>query len=271
MTSELAETFRALHVPGAPVVMPNAWDTGAARLFAALGAEAVATTSSGFAATLGGLDGTASADDVLRHAAALVGAVEIPVSADLENGFADDPEGVARTVRRAVDAGLAGCSIEDFTGDLDDPIYDAGLATERVAAAVEAADGQLVLTARCENLLRGRDDLGDTIERLRAYRAAGAEVLFAPGLTTIEAIRTVVDAVDAPVNVLALAGCPPVPDLAAAGVARVSVGGALAWAAYAAAAEAVRELLDQGTYGYWGAVAEVRPIMRDALAARPGN
>jgi 2-methylisocitrate lyase-like PEP mutase family enzyme len=264
--TERTETFRALHVPGEPFVMVNAWDAGSARLFAAVGAAAIATTSSGFAATLGRLDGGVSRDEALTHAAALVAAVDVPVSADLENGFADDPDGVAATVRAAVDAGLAGCSVEDFTGDLDRGIYDLGLARERVAAAVDAADGRLVLTARAENLIRGRADLPDTIARLQAYAEAGADVLFAPGVTSLGDIRAVVDSVDRPVNVLAMPGCPPVPALADAGVARVSVGGAIAWCALAAAADAVRELLDDGTYGYWDAVAEARPLIREALS-----
>ena len=243
--------FAGLHVPGRPLLLANAWDVGSAKLLASLGYEAQATTSSGFAATLGRLDYALSRDEALAHAAALVAAVDLPVSADLENGFADDPAGVAETVRLAVETGLAGCSIEDATGREADPIYDFALAAERVAAAVEAAAGRLVLTARAENLLHGRPDLDDTIARLQAFAAAGADVLFAPGLRRIEDIRAVVEAVDRPVSVLALPGVPPVAELAAAGVARVSVGGAFAFAALDGAAAAARELLEHGTYGYW--------------------
>ncbi|MDQ3992660.1 MAG: isocitrate lyase/phosphoenolpyruvate mutase family protein, partial [Actinomycetota bacterium] len=177
-----------------------------------------------------------------------------PVSADLENGFADDPAGMAETVRLAIEAGLAGCSIEDFTGDHDAPIYDAGRAAERVAAAAEAAhagERKLVLTARSENYLHGRRDLSDTIARLQAFQEAGADVLYAPGLARLEDIRQVVASVDRPVNVLARPGAPPVSELAAAGVSRISVGGAFAFAALGGAVNAARELLDDGTYGFW--------------------
>jgi 2-methylisocitrate lyase-like PEP mutase family enzyme len=176
------------------------------------------------------------------------------VSADLENCFADEPEGVAQTVRLALDAGLAGCSLEDFSGREDAPIYDAGLAAERVAAAAEAAHSgprRLVLTARSENYLHGRRELADTIARLQAYAEAGADVLYAPGLRSIDEIRELVASVDRPVNVLAVPGAPPVSELAAAGVSRVSVGGAFAFAALGGAVEAARELLEHGTYGFW--------------------
>jgi 2-methylisocitrate lyase-like PEP mutase family enzyme len=244
-------SFLELHTPGAPLLMPNAWDAGSAKLFQSLGFKAIATTSSGHAATLGRLDGRVSRDEALEHCAALVAATDLPVSADLEDGFATDPAGVAETVRLAAEAGLAGCSIEDFGGG---EIYDAGRATERVAAAVEAAHSgsrRLVLTARCENHIRGRDDLDDTIARLRSYQEAGADVLYAPGPRTADAIGAIVAALDRPVNVLALPGVPPVAELAALGVARVSVGGAFAFAALGAAAEAAAELRDSGTYGFW--------------------
>jgi 2-methylisocitrate lyase-like PEP mutase family enzyme len=255
MTSqtEKAARFLELHRPGNPLLLPNPWDQGSARLLASLGFQALATTSSGFAATLGRLDGSVSRDEALAHSAAVVAATELPVSADLENGFADDPAGVARTVALAVEAGLAGCSLEDFTGRKDEPIYDVGLAAERVAAAAEAAHAgpvRLVLTARAENYLHGRPDLADTIARLQAYQAAGADVLYAPGLTRLADIRDVVTALDRPVNVLALAGAPSVGELAEAGVSRVSVGGAFAFAALGALADAAAELRDQGTYGY---------------------
>jgi 2-methylisocitrate lyase-like PEP mutase family enzyme len=231
--------------------MPNPWDQGSAKLLASLGFQALATTSSGFAGTLGRLDGSVTRDEALAHAATIVGAVDVPVSADLENGFADDPTAVAETVTGAAAAGLAGCSIEDFTGDPDSPIYEAGLATERVAAAAEAAHAGtgLVLTARAENLLHGRRDLPDTIARLQAYQEAGADVLFAPDLRRIEDIRQIVASVDRPVSVLLLPGGPTVPELAAAGVARVSVGGGFSFVALGAVARAARELLESGTYG----------------------
>jgi 2-methylisocitrate lyase-like PEP mutase family enzyme len=244
-------SFAALHVPGRPLLLANAWDVGSAKLLASLGFQALATTSSGFAATLGRLDYTVSREEAIDHAAALAAAVDVPVSADLENGFSDDPRGVAETVWMAVEAGLAGCSIEDATGQDDDPIYDIGLAIERVASAAAAADGKLVLTARSENFLHGRPDLDDTIARLKAFAGAGADVLYAPRLTAIEDIRAVVEAVGKPVNVLAVPGAPSVAELADAGVARVSVGGAFAFAALGGAVEAARELLDQGTYGFW--------------------
>jgi 2-methylisocitrate lyase-like PEP mutase family enzyme len=250
----LARRFLELHAGERPLLMPNPWDAGSARLLASLGFEALATTSSGFAATLGRLDGSVTRDEALEHSAAIVAATELPVSADLENGFADHPDDVAETVRLAIDAGLAGCSIEDFTGDETSPMYDAPLAAERIAAAAEAAHAgpvHLVLTARAENHIRGRDDLEDTIARLRSYGEAGADVLFAPGLVRIEDIRRVAAEVGRPVNVLALPGAPPVGELAEAGVQRISVGGAFAFAALGAVVEAARELREDGTYGYF--------------------
>jgi 2-methylisocitrate lyase-like PEP mutase family enzyme len=251
--AELATRFLELHAAQRPLLIPNPWDAGSAKLLASLGFEALATTSAGFAATLGRLDGAVTRDEALAHAAALAAATELPVSADFENGFADDPEGVAETVRLAIDAGLAGCSIEDFTGDPDAPIYDADLAVQRIAAAVQAAHAgpvHLVLTARAENHIRGRSDLDDTIARLRAYGEAGADVLFAPGLTRIEDIRRVVAEVEQPVNVLAFPGVPAVDELAAAGVRRISIGAAFAFVALGAAAEAARELREDGSYGF---------------------
>ncbi|MGH9058455.1 MAG: isocitrate lyase/PEP mutase family protein, partial [Acidimicrobiales bacterium] len=181
--SRQSDAFRALHVPGRPLLMPNPWDAGTARLLASLGFSAVATTSSGHAATLGRPDGAVDRDEALAHAASIVAAVDIPVSADLENGFADDPDGVAATIAAAAAVGLAGCSIEDFSGRQDTPIYELGAAVDRVAAAVETAhaDPGLVLTARAENFIRGHPDLADTIARLQAYQQAGADVLYAPG------------------------------------------------------------------------------------------
>jgi 2-methylisocitrate lyase-like PEP mutase family enzyme len=234
--------------------MPNPWDAGFARLLASLGFEALATTSSGHAGTLGRLDYGVTRDEALTHAAGIVEAVEVPVSADLENGFADDPAGVAETVRGAVGAGLAGCSIEDFTGRRDAPIYERSLAVERVAAAAAVARAErtrIVLTARCENHLHGVGDLEDTIARLAAYADAGADVVYAPGVTALADVERIVGEAGAPVNVLLLPGGPTVPELADAGVARISVGGAFHLVALHAVAEAGRELLDCGTHGYW--------------------
>jgi 2-methylisocitrate lyase-like PEP mutase family enzyme len=248
--SDRARRFLELHQQERPLVMVNAWDAGTATLFQAIGAEALGTTSSGHAATLGRLDGGVTRHEALAHAGAMAAAVDVPVSADLENGFGDDPDAVAETVQLAGDTGLAGCSIEDSTGREDDPIYEFGHAVERVRAAAEAASGRVVLTARSENFLHGRRDLADTIARLQAFQEAGADVLFAPGISSIDDIRSVVESVDRPVNVLAIPGVPPVGELGAAGVKRISVGGALAYAAYEAAADAVRALLADGTYGY---------------------
>ena len=266
--TELAERFLSMHRGERPLLMPNPWDVGSAKLLESLGFEALATTSSGFAATLGRLDGGVTRDEALGHAAAIVDAVDVPVSADLENCFADDPAGVAETVRGAVDAGLAGCSVEDYSGPESDTIYDTGLAAERVAAAAEAAHAEprkLVLTARAENLIHGRDDLADTVARLQSYQEAGADVLFAPGARDLATIRELISSVDLPVNVLVLPGMPSVAELAEAGVSRISVGGAFAFAAYGAAAAAARELLDAGTYRYWETAAGGAKATREAF------
>ena len=262
------ERFLALHRPGSPLLMPNPWDRGSALLLQSLGFEALATTSSGFAATLGRLDGMVTREEAIAHAAELAGAVDVPVSADLENCFADDPAGVAQTVRLAVDAGLAGCSVEDFSGREGDTIYDPGPAAERVAAAAEAAHaapGRLVLTARAENHVHGRHDLPDTIARLQSFQEAGADVLFAPGVRELDDIRELVSAVDLPVNVLVLPGMPNVSELAEAGVSRISVGGGFAFAAFGAAAAAGRELLEQGTYAFWDTAAQGAKAAREAF------
>jgi 2-methylisocitrate lyase-like PEP mutase family enzyme len=255
MSSQAEKTaaFLALHRGTTPLLLANAWDVGSARLLASLGFRALATTSSGHAASLGRLDGSVPREEALEHAATIVGATELPVSADLENAYAHDPEGVAETIEGALAAGLAGCSVEDFTGDRDDPIYALEHAAERVAAAVEAAHRgpvHLVLTARAENHLHGRDDLDDTIARLQAFDRAGADVLYAPGLSRLEDIRRVVESVDRPVNVLARPGAPSVSELGALGVGRISVGGSFAFAAYGALVDAATELRDAGTYGY---------------------
>ncbi|HEY2302116.1 MAG TPA: isocitrate lyase/phosphoenolpyruvate mutase family protein [Acidimicrobiales bacterium] len=263
-----AGRFLALHHGDRPLLQPNAWDIGSAKVLAALGFEAIATTSGGFAATLGRLDGSVTREEALAHGSLLAAAVDVPVAADTENGFADDPSGVAETVSLVCATGLAGCSIEDFSGRPNGTIYDIGLAAERVTAAVEAAHRgptQIVLTARAENLIHGRDDLADTIARLQAYQEAGADVLFAPGLSSMDDIRSVLQSVDRPVNVLAVPGCPPVDELAAAGVARISVGSAFAWAALAEMVSAATELKEAGTYGYWDLLAGARATIRDAF------
>jgi 2-methylisocitrate lyase-like PEP mutase family enzyme len=247
MTTDLADRFRALHVPGDPLLLPNPWDVGSARVLVSLGFRALATTSSGFAATLGRRDGSVTRDEAIAHGAQLAAAVDVPVSADLENAFADAPAGVAETVRAAVGAGLAGCSVEDWSGTA---IYDAAHAADRIAAAVDAAAGRLVITARAENYLHERPELSDTIARLQRYAQAGADVLYAPGVTSATEIRTLVAEVDRPVNVLAIPGVPPVAELAELGVARVSVGGSFTWVALGALAAAGRELLEQGSYGF---------------------
>jgi len=251
--ADAAARFLALHRPGRPLLLPNPWDVGSARILASLGFEALATTSSGYAATLGRPDGSVTREEAIGHAAAIVAATPLPVSADLENGFADEPADVADTVAAAIKAGLAGCSIEDFTRRGGDPIYDLEHAAERVAAAAEAAHAgprRLVLTARAENFLHGRSDLSDTVARLQRFAEAGADVLYAPGLTRASDIGEVVSSVDRPVNVLAVRGAPTVAELADLGVARISVGGAFAYAALGALAEAARELRTAGTYGY---------------------
>jgi 2-methylisocitrate lyase-like PEP mutase family enzyme len=266
--SELARRFLELHRAGAPLLLPNPWDAGSARLLASLGFQALATTSSGFAATLGRLDGSVTGPQALAHAAVIVSATELPVSADLENGFADTPEGVAETAAGAVRAGLAGFSIEDFSGRQDDPIYASGHAAERVAAAVEVAHGgaaHVVVTGRAENFLHGRPDLDDTIARLQAYQEAGADVLYAPGPTSALDIRAIVSSVDRPVNVLARPGAPSVAELAELGVSRISVGGAFAFAAIQAVVVAARELLEQGTYGFGKQTAAGARAAREAF------
>lgn len=272
MTSqqEKGERFLRLHRKGDPLVMPNAWDLGSAAVLASLGFKALATTSSGHAATLGRLDGAITREQALAHAAELSASTDLPVSSDLENGFADDPEGVADTIEKARATGLAGCSVEDYTGRADDPIYELGLARERIVAAAEIAHSgpvRLVLTARAENYIHGREDLPDTIARLQAYQEAGADVLYAPGLIRAQDIRDVVESVDRPVNVLTRPGMPSIAELAALGVARVSVGGAFAFAAIGALHEAATELRDKGTYEFLARAATGGRAARSAFTS----
>ncbi len=245
MTTQQAKgvAFRALH-EGAPFVIPNPWDAGSARVLAALGFEALATTSSGFAYTLGRLDGETTLDEVAAHVEALTGVTELPVSVDLENGYGESPESAAEAIVRVAEAGAVGGSIEDY--DPTGRLYEPGRAAERVAAAAESARGvgfPFTLTARAENHIRGNPDLDDTIARLQAYEAAGADCLYAPGLQTVDEIRAVYDAVSRPLNVLALGGL-SFAELADAGAQRVSVGGGLTWVAVSAFAEAARAFRD---------------------------
>lgn len=247
MTSQRAkaEVFRALH-EGEPFVIPNPWDAGSARVLAALGFKALASTSSGFAFTLGRQDGGPTLNDVLEHAAALDRATDLPVSVDLENGYGPDPESAAAAISRVVEAGAVGASIEDF--DPDGSIYERNLAVERIAAAVEAARGldfPFTLTARAENHIRGNPDLHDTIARLQAFEEAGADVVYAPGLATVDEIRAVCGAVSRPVNVLAVPEL-SLADLFDAGAQRVSVGGGLTWVAVSAMAAAATTIRDTG-------------------------
>ena len=246
--------FLELHRKGAPLLLANAWDVGSARLLASMGYEALATTSAGHAGTLGRLDGRVSRDEALRHAEELVAATPLPVSADLERGFSESLDEVADTYRLARETGLAGGSIEDATGNGDDPIQAAELAVARVEAAVEAAHAGsgFVLTARCENYLHGRPDLADTIARLQSFQTAGADVLYAPGLTALDDIREVVRSVDLPLNVLCLPGGPNVSELAEAGVARISVGSAFYNVAMSALVTAAKEWKEEGTHDFWG-------------------
>jgi len=251
-----AAAFRALH-EGEPFVIPNPWDAGSARVLEALGFEALATTSSGFAFTLGRLDGHVTLDEAADHVRALDEATTLPVSVDLENGYGPEPEHVAEAVRRVAEAGAVGGSIEDYDPQMG--LYALDRAVERIAAAVAAARGleiPFLVTARAENHIRGNPDLDDTIMRLRAYERAGADVLYAPGLRTVEEIRAVCSAVSKPVNVLADPRL-TFREIAGAGAQRVSVGGALTWtaaSAFAAAAEAIR---DRGDFSQLGSSARV--------------
>ncbi len=249
------QTFRALHERPGAFVIPNPWNAGTARILAALGFEALATTSAGYAFSIGRPDSTKelTRDGILGNAKAIVEATDLPVSADLQDGFGRSPEMCAETIRLAADVGLAGGSIEDATGDANDPIYEFQLAVERVAAAAKAAhDCQFMLTARAENFLHGRPNLADTIRRLQSFAEAGADVVYAPGLPSLEAIREVCSSVSKPVNVvMGLKGATfSVEELAAVGVKRISVGGAFARAALGAFVRAAREVKDRGTFTF---------------------
>ncbi len=250
-----AKRFRALHEGPEPFVVANAWDGASARILVSLGFPALATSSGAMAATLGRLDGQATRDEALAHARLIASAVDCPVSADLEKGFGDDPQTVAQTIRLAAEAGLAGCSIEDATRDPGAPLYAFDAAVERVSAAAEAARAlpfPFTLTARAENFLHGRTDLEDTIRRLQAYERAGADVLFAPGLPDLDAVRAVCSALSKPVNFMAgIRGRSfSVAELAAAGVRRISLATSLYRAALTGLLDAAREIRDRGSFDY---------------------
>ena len=253
--TDKAARFRALHEAPGAFVIANPWDAGSARLLASLGFQALATSSGASAGTLGRRDGTVTRDEALAHARLIVDACDLPVSADLEKCFGDAPDVAAQTIRLAAGVGLVGGSIEDATGDRDRPLYDIGQATERVAAAAAAARSvgfPFTLTARTENFLRGHPSLDDTIKRLQAFEKAGADVLMAPGLPDLAAVRAVCAAVSKPVNFMAgIKGKSfTVAELAEAGVRRISLATSLYRAAMTALLEAAREVKDKGTFGY---------------------
>jgi 2-methylisocitrate lyase-like PEP mutase family enzyme len=253
--AEKGRDFRALHEREAAFIIPNPWDAGTARLLVHLGYKALATTSAGYAFSAGKPDGRVGRDAMLEHVAVIAAAVALPVSADLENGYGDSPEDAAQTIVLAAAAGVVGGSIEDATGRRDDPIYELRAAAERVHAAAQAAHAlsfPFTLTARAENYLHGRSDLSDTIKRLQAFQEAGADVLYAPGLTQKEDIESVVRSVDRPVNVLAGLGDAPLDlaTLSTIGVKRVSVGGALARVALGAFLRAAHEMRDRGEFTF---------------------
>lgn len=252
---EKAQAFKSLHVGPGAFVIPNPWDIVSARMLAQLGFKALATSSGAMAATFGRRDGKVTREEALAHCRTIAEATELPVAADLEKGFADDPAGVAETIRMAAAVGLVGGSIEDATGDPANPIFDIKLASERIAAAARAARElpfPFTLTARCENFLRGRIDLNDTIARLQAYEAAGADVLFAPGLPDLAAVEAVCRAVKKPVNfMVGIKGKSfTVADLEEAGVRRISLATSFYRAAMTGLYDAAREVKEQGTFGY---------------------
>ena len=258
---EKAERFRALH-EGDAFIIPNPWDAGSAKVFAALGFRALATTSSGFAFTLGRADGNATLDEVVAHVRMLDAATDLPVSVDLENGYGPEPRDAANAIARAAEAGAVGGSIEDY--DPSGRLYDLDRATERVAAAVETARGlgfPFMLTARAENHIRGNPDLDDTIARLQAYERAGADVLYAPGLRNGDEIRAVCSAVGKPVNVLAHKGL-TIGEIVDAGGARVSVGGALTWVAVNAMAAAAKRIRDEGDFSVLAGAGQIPEWLR---------
>jgi 2-methylisocitrate lyase-like PEP mutase family enzyme len=268
---EKADLFRALHERPGTFIIPNPWDTGTAKLLAAMGFEALATTSLGLANTLG--SATVSLHAIIENCRMIAEATDLPVNADLENCGADDPKTAARAIGLVAEAGAVGGSIEDSTGDASRPIYDLALAVERVHAAVEAARSlrfPFMLTARAENLLHGRNDLDDTIKRLQAFEAAGADVLYAPGVRDLATIKTVLSAVRKPFNLVMGFADPTltVDQLSAAGVKRISAGGAMSRFALAAFLQCAREMKDRGSFTYVRGMAPIKDL-RDAFAAAP--
>jgi 2-methylisocitrate lyase-like PEP mutase family enzyme len=263
--TEKAIAFRALHERDHAFIIPNPWDIGTARLLASLGFEALATTSAGYAFSIGQRDNTVGREQMMEHVRTIVSATDLPVSADLENGFGDDPQTVAETIQLAGDAGIAGCSIEDMASHPDHSIYDFELAVERVHAAAGAARSlpyPFTLTARAENYLVGRPDLAGTIRRLQAYQEAGADVLYAPGLVSKENIASLVGSVDRPVNVvMGLQGAQlSLAELSEIGVKRISVGSALSRAALGAFLRAAREMRESGTFAFAAEAVSYREI-----------
>ena len=263
--AEKGAAFYALHARDRAFIIPNPWDIGTANLLAHLGFEALATTSAGYAFSAGRPDNAIGREETIEHAAAIVSATDLPVSADLENGFGDEPESVAETIRLAAQTGLAGASIEDMPRHAQVPVYEMGQATERIRAAAEVVRGlpfRFTLTARAENYLVGRPDLKDTIARLQAYQAAGADVLYAPGLTSKEDIAAVVRSVDRPVNVImGLAGAQlSLATLSAIGVKRISIGSALCRAALGAFLRAAKEMRERGTFEFAAEAVSFRDI-----------
>ncbi|MFK0280932.1 isocitrate lyase/phosphoenolpyruvate mutase family protein [Streptomyces sp. NPDC090499] len=262
------ERFLALHHSEQPLLVANPWDPGSAKLFEAVGYPALATTSGGLAASQGRLDGGTSLQQVLDHSREIANSVAVPVIGDFEDAFADAPADVARNIGLVRETGLIGCSIEDYTRRPDDPIYEFAHAVERVAAAAEAAHAgpsPFVLTARCENHLRGRPDIADTIKRLQAYQEAGADVLFAPMVLDLTDLRSLVSSVDLPVNVMAMPGGPSVAQFTEAGAARISLGGMLSYVALGGAVRAAKEVLEEGTFGPWSEFGVAYPLMQTAF------
>ena len=274
--SEKGAAFRRLHERNAAFIIPNPWDIGSARILEHMGFEALATTSMGYAFSVGKLDTKVGREEMLAHAAAIASATTLPVNADLENGYGDDPKTVAETIRLAAAAGVVGGSIEDATGRADDPIYERAFAVDRVRAAVEAARSlpfTFMLTARAENYLHGRLDLDDTIARLNAFAEAGADVLYAPGLRTKEDIAAVVSSVERPVNVLmGLQGVVlTLAELSDLGARRISVGSALYRTALGAFLGAANEMRHQGTFGFAAGAANPRDVAKIFAAPMPGK
>jgi 2-methylisocitrate lyase-like PEP mutase family enzyme len=274
--AEKGAAFYALHAGDKAFIIPNPWDIGTARVLAHLGFEALATTSAGYAFSVGQLDSTIGRDETMAHAAAIVSATSLPVSADLEQGFGDSPEIVAETIKLAAETGLVGGSIEDVPAHVNSPPYELEHAADRIRAAAEVVRNlpfRFTLTARAENYLVGKPDLKDTITRLQAYQAAGADVLYAPGLTTSEDIEAVVRSVDRPVNVvMGLQGVQlSLAALSAIGVKRISVGSALARAAFGAVLRAGREMIESGTFEFASEAVSYREISTILYAMTTGK